>query len=269
MRLKRLISNWRPSKQAFTLAGLAVVLACLALLGFMLLPALSIAKDKQAIQVDLENLRQLTQASQMYAADSRGFEPAPGWGITADSWLYGAYPPYGIQGSVPLAQIVYTNQIRYLRRAQLWPYIKNPRAFTCPMDSTNTALWAARNTLTTSYGMNGSVCGYGGVADGRSFQAFLFAPDRIQIWEIDETNPFYFNDASMFPYEGLSGRHRNFPQDVQTHRASAGSGVLGNFDGSAEIMSNLDFNKISGSSTPEANTGPNRLWCNPASPNGG
>jgi type II secretory pathway pseudopilin PulG len=59
-------AGWMPVRldHGFTLTGLAVVLACLSLIGFMLLPALIRAKDKQAIQVDLGNLRQLVQASQ-------------------------------------------------------------------------------------------------------------------------------------------------------------------------------------------------------------
>jgi type II secretory pathway pseudopilin PulG len=253
------------------LAGLVVVLACVALLGFMLLPALTRAKDKQAIQVDLENLRQLTQASQMYAADSGGFEPAPGWGTTANAWLYAANLPPGSQGSISSAQLAYTNQLSYLQKGQLWPYVKSPRVFTCPSDSTNTLSWSERNVLTTSYGMNAAVCGYGGLGDGRSYFAALFGPDRIQMWEVDDLLPFYFNDGSNYPYEGITGRHRNFPfSRIQYDVTTVGNGgVLGNFDGSAEIMSIGDFYKISGTQFPSPGATPNRLWCNPGDPGGG
>jgi hypothetical protein len=119
--------------------------------------------------------------------------------------------------------------------------------------------------------MNGSVCGYGGVGDGLSFKAFLFAPDRIQVWEIDELNPFYFNDGSMYPYEGITSRHRNFPFSLERNLTTVGyGGVIGNFDGSAEVMSLGDFYKLSGSGLPpDGPTTPNRLWCNPGDPGGG
>jgi prepilin-type N-terminal cleavage/methylation domain-containing protein/prepilin-type processing-associated H-X9-DG protein len=65
----------RRLRLAFTLIELLVVIAIIALLGALLLPALSRARDKGKRIVCVANLHSLGQALALYAEDSEGFLP--------------------------------------------------------------------------------------------------------------------------------------------------------------------------------------------------
>src|SRR5213592_3760252 len=80
--------DWRPRCQqrlGFTLIELMVVIAIIAILASMLLPALAKAKQKAHAVACLNNLKQLTLCWIMYAHDSddkliRNYLPGwPGW----------------------------------------------------------------------------------------------------------------------------------------------------------------------------------------------
>jgi prepilin-type N-terminal cleavage/methylation domain-containing protein len=234
--------NWRV--KGFTLIELLVVIAIIAILAGLLMPVLSRAKNRGIMMTDLNNFRQLGMAMHLYAADSGDSLPWPNWyagdvssnGIPRTGWLYKLDTT--VKGSA-----------RFKAQTGLfWSALRDPRMYMCPMDYTNTALFAQRAQKISSYVMNGAVIGYNRMIFP-CVNLSSMAPEAVAFWETDETEPKYFNDGASYPKEGVSARHLQ-------------GAINGAFDGSASFIKfDTWYDEVD-------QTNKNQLWCYPNSPDG-
>jgi prepilin-type N-terminal cleavage/methylation domain-containing protein len=227
---------------AFTLIELLVVIAIIAILASLLLPAISKAKEQGQRAKCLSNNKQILLAMTMYAQDSLEYLPHPTWGsdeYDLPGWLYTrtrvGKPPHKIE------------------LGQLWPFLKIPQIYWCPLERTNTALFRAREMQVGSYVMNGAVSGFStgvGGTRGKTYKHSDFAPDAILYWETDERTPSFWDNAASYPHEGVTQRH-NIGAEV------------GNSDGSVEYIKFKEYYRLSGFNRDSGGVRPGRLWCNP------
>lgn len=129
--------------EAYTLLELLVVIALVALLTALLLPALARAKEKARSTQCTENLRQWGLAYQLYAADNDDFLPRRGQGVQTlavidrpDDW-FNALPGYF---GLPTFQEMVANNAP--------PAAHTPSVFVCP------TAYNPGGTYFLPYGMN-------------------------------------------------------------------------------------------------------------------
>ena len=239
------------SSDGFTLLELLVVIAIIAILAALLLPALNKAKNQAAKVTDLNNLKQIMVAVNLYTTDYGDVLPPPNWdnggfagpqGINT-GWLY----------AVDL-NATGTNRFK-METGLLWNTLRNPKLYVCPIDKTDEARFSQldqqveqRRQQLSSYAMNGAVVGYMYMIYPPVKLAQML-PTDCAFWETDETEPHYFNDGANVPTEGVSGRHMQ-------------GGLQAVFDGGANYVKlSLWYQQV-------LDTNRNRLWCYPNSPDG-
>jgi hypothetical protein len=200
-------------------------------------------------------------AAALYAADQNESLPGNGWGTANDCWAHAAnVPVYGSATATTFPTLL-SNQVEFCKRGQLYPYVRSLNVFKCPNDPTN-QLYFARSIYFTSYLWNGAVSAYGNLSPGTSFKITQFKPNSILQWEADEQVPFFFNDCSAYPDEGISARH------------GTGTTVGLVSGGTQRIPLNLWYSSAyagslgsRGSTIPRALL-PTQAWCNPGARDG-
>lgn len=269
----------RRGQRGFTLIELLVVIAIIGILASMLLPALTKAKDRALLANDLNNIRQILLASQMFANDNNDYMPYPGWdGLAKKSWLHGPNMPDGAGRSDP--QII-SNQLNSVKQGQLGQYVQ-PAVLMCPKDAAQSkgikaAKFKTRSIKVTSYCFNGALISYGAQPqiETAKFPLGSLRPTGLLVWEANEDMTAYnFNDSGNTPHEGISQRHAAAKIAKAQNEEVGGVATFGNLSGSAFTMKmrrwfSPDFaGKNIWPATPNF-IGPNDAWYNPASKTGG
>jgi len=230
----------RAAKRGFTLIELLVGIAIISILAAMLLPALSTSKNKAIQMVDINNLKQIITATDLYANDYNDALLWPNWykgdSPTRPGWLY-------------MLDNTATGPAQFkINTGLLWKTLQNEKLYMCPMDNTSSPLFAQRKQQLSSYAMNGAVIGY----NRTNFPACKLSqmqPEGVAFWETDEKQPRYFNDGANYPKEGVSTRHMN-------------GAINATFGGSVSYI------RIDSWYIEVDDTNKNNLWCYPDSPNG-
>jgi prepilin-type processing-associated H-X9-DG protein len=125
-----------------------VVIAIIAILAAMLLPALSRAKAKAQSTACQNNLKQMQLAWLAYTDDNQDIMPVNNVNNVA--------PGYDLPGSWVLGNAGVETNLTNITYGTLYPYVRNVRTYLCPTDPAKTA-GAVPEPVTRSYAVQSSL----------------------------------------------------------------------------------------------------------------
>jgi prepilin-type N-terminal cleavage/methylation domain-containing protein len=197
----------------FSLLELLLVVAIIALLASLILPALATAHG-QGLRIACQNhLKQLGACVQMYAADSGGRLPDNNPGNT-NTW---------VSGNMLIAKEA-TNQV-LIQQGKLFPYASQVGIYHCPADPSRVAGWPRIR----SYSMNGWLGSRFMETYGRSIGFRTFLRDNelavagpAGIWLLIDEHEASINDAWFLVTMDDSRPFASFP--AQRHQQGYGLG---------------------------------------------
>ncbi len=226
----------------FASLELLVLVLVVGLISISLWPAVARTKLPSARTKCMDNLRQLMQATGMFALDNRDALPYPNWGNSVPGWLY-----------KPTLSVPPKPSDSAYASGLLWQFTSKKDLYWCPLDFTS-RYYSMRDNQLSTYVMNGAVCGYGSLFSS-SYRLSQFKGEAYCLWEPDETlnniGAFAYNDASSYP-DRNEGPGKNHP----------GGTPIGTFDGAAVFPAVRYFQAL------QTGPGLNLLWCSPGSANG-
>lgn len=235
--------------QGFTLIELLLVIAIIAILAALLMPALATAQAKGKRTACLNNLKQCVLSFQMYSADNDG-KLAPNYPLRqadSNSWVL---------GDMKVASD--STNLTFIRRGKLFPYASQVALYRCPADPSRTG--AAPRVR--SYSMNGWIGSRYMDAKPRasSFRTFvrdseLSAAGPATIWVIADEHEASIDDGWFLVTMDDSQPFASFP--ATRHERSYG---LTFGDGHAEFYKLRDpKTQLPSSETSPANLDWQRL----------
>jgi prepilin-type N-terminal cleavage/methylation domain-containing protein len=218
----------------FTLIELLVVITIIAILAALLFPVFSTVREMGYRSACLNNLKQVTYASLVFAHDHRDYLPFTTWASLNGKWRPG------------WAYNTLTGNSNDVTNGTLWVYLGDARVYHCPI---HRPPYANNPAKVSSYVMNGAVCGYGGLSSQSAYKTSDFKGNDVLFWEASDTTLGAGGDLSSSPTETESTRHK-------------GAAHISCVDGHVERITVVEFNQLAARNTR------NRLWCNPGNANG-